>query len=349
MGLGSMADVGLASARDMAQEAHKLVKAGKNPIEERRRLKEALKAPATMTFGEVADQAVRARAPRWTNDLSLHQWKRSAEIECKALRKKLPADITTEDILAVLKPVWVATPETGRRLQARLEHFLDVAKVQGLREGDNPARWDGHLSLLLPRRANGSRRSHAAVPFGEAKTFFSKLRASKSITAEMLDLTILTALRTTEVRLARGEEFDLDDAMWTVPAGRMKNRKPHRVALSSPALAIAKRRIEACGKGLLFPGLVKGQPLSNMAMLKLMDLLGYGAFTVHGWRATFRTWGQERTNFPFELLELSLAHEVGDETVRAYNRGDGLARRRKLMDAWAQHCEPAAGKIVRIA
>jgi integrase len=350
MGLGSQLDVGMASAREAARQARMEAKGGKNPIEERRqRLAAAEAAKAAVPFGELMDQLVASKAPQWTSEITLHQWQRSAEIEAKALRPLMPAAITTEDILAVLKPVWIQTPESARRLQGRLEFFLDAAKVKGLRQGENPARWKGHLELLLPRRSKLSRQHHAAVPFDQAKAFFAKLRRSESISALALDLTILTVCRTTEVLAAAGSEFDIAQALWTIPAARMKSRREHRVPLSAPALAIVKQRVEICGDGLLFPGLVRGRPLSNMAMLKMMALLGYGAFTVHGWRATFRTWGQERTNFPRELLELTLAHLVGDDTERAYNRGDGLDRRRQLMEAWAGHCEPAANNVIRIA
>jgi len=347
MGLGSLIDLGLAGARDEALQARKVVNAGKNPIDERRRQRVA--AEAVVPFGELMDQVVAAKASEWRNPLSLHQWERTAEVELAPLRDMKPHEVTTEDVLRVLRPIWTGTPETGRRLRGRLEHFLDAAKARGLREGDNPARWRGHLSLLLGQRQRLTRGHHAAVPFAQAKEFFCALRAANGLAARALELTILTAARSGEVLGACGDEFDLETGVWTVPAGRMKAGHQHRVPLSTTAWMIVAARVETCGAGLLFPGPRRGRTLSNMTMPKVMKTLSYGAFTVHGWRATFRTWAGERTSFPRELVEMALAHQVGDATERAYSRGDGLDRRRQLMEAWGQHCEPVAGNVVRIA
>ncbi|MBV9550804.1 MAG: integrase arm-type DNA-binding domain-containing protein [Alphaproteobacteria bacterium] len=347
MGLGPFSETGLSEARETAASARRQVAAGLNPIIERRRQNAAV--AAVMTFGELMDEVVAAKAPEWRNRLSLHQWTRSATVELATLRPHNPAEITTEDVLTVLKPVWIATPETGRRLRGRLEHFLDAAKARGLRrDGDNPARWRGHLSLLLGQRQKLTRGHHAAVPFDRAKDAMAAIRAADGLAARALELTILTAARSNEVIGAYGDEFDLAAGLWTVPAGRMKRARPHRVALSAAALVLLKARIEACGSGPLFPG-QRRNTLSNMAMPKVMAAVGWGDFTVHGWRATFRTWAGERTNFPRELAELALSHRVGDDTELAYSRGDGLERRRQLMEAWAQHCQPVTGNVIRIA
>jgi integrase len=352
MGLGALADVSLATARDIAQQARGQVKAGKNPIDERRRERAAVKA---IPFGDLADQVVEDLEPHWKNPKVAQQWRTTLTVDAAALRPILVCDATTDDVLKVLKQIWLQKPETASRLRCRIERVFDVAKVRGMRQGENPARWKGHLSLMLPKR-NRRRRHHPALHYDRAKTFFANLHGSESISAQALEFTILTVARTNEARFARGIEIDLKQALWIVPAERVKTSKEYRIPLSPPALAIARQRIEICGPGLLFPGQQQRgrrndngpRPISNMAMSKMLKLLGYGDITVHGWRATFKSWATDKTAFPREMIEHCLGHLVGDAAEQAYLRTDALERRRGILEAWAQYCEPAGASVIRL-
>jgi integrase len=346
MGLGSLADLPLAEARQAVQDARKLVAKGICPIDARRAERAAVKA---VPFGDLARQVVADLSPQWKNPKVAQQWLTTLTVDAAPLGSRLVSAIGTDDVLAVLKPIWLAKPETAARLRGRIERVLDAAKAKGMREGENPARWKGHLSILLPRRARSSRRHHPSLHYDKMRAFMSVLRKSESISASALDFTVLTIARTSESLFARGGEFDLNRGIWTVPPERMKSGREHRVPLSPPALAIARTRIDLCGDGYLFPGLRQGRPLSNMAMLKMLDLLGYGDFTVHGFRATFKSWATDRTAFPREIIEASLAHLVGDEAEQAYLRTDALERRRGLMAAWADYCEPGNRVVQLIA
>jgi integrase len=348
MGFGALADISLAAARELARHARALVKSHTNPIDERRRQRAAV---ASIPFGEYADRLIISLAPQWRSPIGRRQWETTLRVDARSLRPKQLSNITTEDVLAVLKPIWLEKPETARRLRGRIERVLDAAKAEGLREGENPARWKGHLALLLPRRPQLTKGHHPALPYARASSFMRDLRSSNSISAQALEFTILTNARTTEARLACGREIDLEHKVWTVPGDRMKSGKIHRVPLSAPALSIVRRRIDLVGEGYLFPGLVRGNALSNMAMSKMLKLLGHGEFTVHGFRSTFRDWAADRTTFPREVIEAAMAHVQGDDAEQAYWRSDVFDRRRRLMDAWAAYCEPSAGQsnVARIA
>lgn len=346
MGLGSLIDLPLATARQAALQARRMVAAGKNPIEARRAAEAAIKA---VPFGVLAEEVIAGREGQWKNPKVAAQWRATLTKDAKRLTRKLVNEIVTEDVLAVLQSIWTKKPETAARLRGRIELVLDVAKARGMREGENPARWKGHLSLMLAKRKKSTRRHHASVHYRDIRTFMRTLRKSDSISATALDFTILTVARTSESLGARGAEFDLAAGVWTIPPERMKSGREHRVPLSAPALAIVKTRIKTCGDGLLFGGLVPGRPLSNMAMLKMLDLLGYGDFTVHGFRATFKSWATDCTSFPREIIEAALAHLVGDDAEQAYLRTDALERRRVLMEAWATHCEGRTATILKLA
>lgn len=354
MGLGPIALVGLGEARDAALEARKLVAKGINPIEARRAPK------AAPTFGEVADELLASLKSSFRNDKHRAQWKRSFEEHAKDLRP-IPVDkVTTPDVLEVLKPVWEATPDTGSRLRGRIERVLDAAKAKGYRSGENPARWRGHLAMLLTKRKQHEKGHHAAMPFDQVAAFMTALRQRPAVAARALEFTILTAARTGETRGATVGEFDLKAAVWTVPAERMKAGREHRVALSARAVEIVREMIAEAtlilNQGeklpddlLIFPG-PKGGPMSNMAMDMLLRRMDAGEVTVHGFRSTFRDWAGETTNFAREVAEAALAHKVGDETELAYRRGDALAKRRKLMEAWANYCaRPAGGSVVPLS
>ncbi len=331
MGLGSILGVTLAVAREKAAEARADLAAGRDPLGTRDRLR-------AKTFGDLADAHIQVMSPQWRNQKHVAQWEMTLRDYAAPLRSKTAAAITTEDVLGVLRPLWDSKPETASRVRGRIEAVLDAAKAQGLRSGDNPARWRGHLDQLLPRRAKLSRGHHAAVAIDALPTFMARLPHVRGIAALALRFTILTATRTGETIGATWHEFDLVKGLWTVPASRMKAGREHRVPLSTPVLALLQELSLTAPSVFVFPGLRTGKPLSNMAMDKtLRD--ARAEFTTHGFRSTFRDWAAERTSFPHELCEMALAHIVSDKTEAAYRRGDMLDKRRELMTAWAVFCE----------
>jgi integrase len=270
--------------------------------------------------------------------------------EYAAPLRRLPVDkITTDDVLSVLKPLWNEKPETASRLRGRIERVLDAAKAQGLRAGENPARWRGHLDQLLPKRQRLTRGHHAAMSYAEMPAFMDDLRARQSTAARALEFAILTAARSGEVLGLRWEEIDLDRAVWTVPANRMKAGREHRVPLSRPALKLLKAMHEGCDGKFVFPGQKPGKPLSVMALEMVLRRMKVEAVTVHGFRSAFRDWAAERTNFSNEVCEAALAHVIENKAEAAYRRGDLFDKRRKLMDAWATHCALPPAKSSHLA
>lgn len=250
------------------------------------------------------------------------------------------AQTTIDDVLAILKPIWSTKPETASRVRGRIESVLDAAKVRGLRSGENPAAWRGNLALLLPARKKGPKRHHPAMPFTEVPAFLERLRNGGALSAKALQLTILTAARTSEVLLARWWEFDLDAGIWTIAAERMKAGCEHRVPLSPAAVALLKEF--RTDEEFVFRGQAGDKPLSNMAMEMCLRRLGLAHYTVHGFRSSFRDWAGEVTSFPREVAEMALAHAVGNAVERAYRRGDSFEKRRELMSTWADFCTGCA-------
>jgi integrase len=341
LGLGTASTISLADAREQALAARRMVAAGINPIEARK-----VDRGGT-TFGDVADDVLATITLAMSNDKHVAQWNTALKTAAKPLRGKRVDEITTEDVLAVLRPVWTRTPETASRLRGRIERVLDAAKAKGLRTGENPARWRGHLDILLPKRRKLTRGHHAAMSFDALPQFMAALRAREAVAARMLEFTILTAARTGEVLGMHWSELDEKEAVWTVPASRMKARVEHRVPLTPAALSVLAKVRPLRGKqgdALVFPGQRGGQ-FSQMSMMMLMRRMEQDAFTVHGFRSTFRDWAGDCTNFARELIEASLAHVVGNAVERAYRRSDAFAKRRRLMEAWAGYC----GKVVSLA
>jgi integrase len=337
MGLGSADAVPLADARNRADEARKCVARGLNPIEQK---KEAAKAAAGKpTFGQVADEVIASKESGWRNAKHRQQWRNTLEIYAAPLREKPVDTVGTADILAVLKPIWQPKAETASRLRGRIEAVLDAARANGhIPESTaNPARWRGHLDKLLAKPKKLSRGHHPAMPFAEVPAFVDRLRAQKGVAALALEFIILTAARSGEARGARWSEFDLKAKVWKVPASRMKGNREHRVPLCERAVEIVEDLAKVKVSDLVFPGAKPGKPLTNMAPDRLLRRMKADAFTTHGFRSSFRDWAGECTAFPREVAEAALAHAVGDETERAYRRGDALEKRRKLMDAWAQY------------
>lgn len=370
MGLGPLALYGLKEARLKALDARRLRHEGIDPIDTRRaaRAQAKLDAAKALTFKQCAEAYIKAHRAGWRNAKHAAQWDATLATYAGPIIGSLPVQaIDTALVTKVLeqevrdasdKPataLWTAKPETASRLRGRIESILDWARVRGYRDGENPARWRGHLDKLLPARAKVRRvEHHAALPYAELPDFMTELLRHQGIAARALEFAILTAARTGEVIGACWGEVDLAAKLWTVPAGRMKAGKEHRVPLSARAIAILeemKPLSDACTGGEhageqtgtpVFPGGKRGQPLSNMAFLMLLRRMKRNDLTAHGFRSTFRDWAAERTNFPSEVAEMALAHTVSSKVEQAYRRGDLFERRRRMMAAWATFA--AAGK-----
>lgn len=351
MGLGAAGPngVSLGNARLAAQAARVVVKAGGDPIDARHAVPEApLVVP---NFGEVADEFVASLSPQWRNEKHRAQWSMTLKTYAAKLRPTPVNLIDTAAVLGVLQPVWLEKPETASRLRGRIERVLDAARAKGLRTGENPARWRGHLDHLLPKRQKLTRGHHAALPYANVSGFVAALRERDAVAAYALEFLILTAARSGEVLGAKWGEIDLEAKVWTVPADRMKAGREHRVPISPRAVKVleaVKPLANAAAKGGLdvahiFPGQARGAALSGMSLAMLLRRMKV-ATTVHGFRSSFRDWAGEASTFPREVAEAALAHTVGDATERAYRRGDALEKRRKLMEAWAAYLEVRASR-----
>jgi integrase len=343
MGLGSATSVPLADAREKAAGARRKIAQGLNPIDERKR------DGGIPTFGEMADDVREALSAGFRNEKHKAQWKSTLATYAAQLRAKPVDTIATDDVLAVLKPIWTTKAETASRVRGRIEKVLDAAKAKGFREGENPARWRGHLDHLLPKPLKLARGHHAAMPYEEVSAFISKLRKREASSALALELCILTAARSGEILGMRWPEIDLEKKIWTVPAARMKAGREHRVPLSLRAVAVL-RKLEKVRTGeFVFPGQVRNKPLSNMAMEMVLRRMKIDDATVHGFRSSFRDWAGNVSSFPREVVETALAHVIGDKAEQAYRRSDALEKRRKLMDAWSTYCEPkTSGNVVQM-
>ena len=345
MGLGGVNAVPLSKARELAAGCRAQLAAGLNPIAGRRAAKAEIP-----TFGAFADAFVATKEVEWRNAKHKYQWRMTLTTYVKPLRAKLVSEITTEDVLSTLKPLWTTKSETASRLRGRIEAVLDAARVAGHRTSENPARWRGHLDKLLPRPRKLSRGHHAAMPYGEAPAFVARLRERDAVAARALEFMILTAARSGEVLGMTWAELDLVAKLWVVPGARMKAGREHRVPLSDQALKIIEKvaplRDGDNSDAKVFPGHRRGRPLSNTATEMLLRRMEANV-TTHGFRSSFRDWAGDLTHFPREVAEAALAHTVGDETERAYRRGDALAKRRELMDAWADYLDGAQqGQVV---
>lgn len=362
MGLGSIGSVGLAEARRRASECRSLLMDDIDPIAARQAVKarEALKLAKAISFDRCAEAYVESQKAGWRNAKHTAQWISTLNTYASPIIGAVPVDnVDTGLVLKVLEPIWTTKAETASRLRGRIESVLDWAGARGYRTGENPARWRGHLDKLLSAQKRDLLvRHHAALPYTKVGAFIEQLRAQEGTAARALEFAILTAARTGEVIGAQAREFELDTAIWTIPAGRMKASREHRVPLSARALAIVRGQVKlegdserrGSGEDYLFPGLKPGAPLSNMAMLALLKRMGRTNLTVHGFRSTFRDWGAEQTAYPNEVLEMALAHAVGDKVEAAYRRGDLFEKRRRLAADWEKWClrRSSEGKILRI-
>ncbi|MGE4036985.1 MAG: tyrosine-type recombinase/integrase [Hyphomonadaceae bacterium] len=357
MGLGSYPEVGLAAARRLAAVRREAARSGVDPLEAKREARRAaaLEAARAQTFRQCAEAYIAAHAKTWRNAKHAGQWRSTLSTYVYPVFGDLPVGAIDAALVSkVLDPIWAAKNETASRVRGRIEVVLDWAKVRGYREGENPARWKGHLQFALPpRRKIAKVKHHAALPFGEIGPFLRQLGAMPGVAARALEFAILTAARTGEVLGARWDEIDLAERTWTVPAERMKAGREHRVPLNAAAFAIVAARYEGCCGAFVFGADGSDAMLSNMALLMCLRRMKRADLTVHGFRSTFRDWAAERTNFPREVAEAALAHAVGDKVEAAYRRSDLFDKRRKLMEAWGGYCEAqtagGGGDVVRFA
>lgn len=345
--LGNLEDLSLAEARAKAAELRALARRSIDP-------RQAVAEPpvAQPTFTQAAARFIRSRRRAWTNGKHARQWAATIRTYAKPVIGSKPVDtITTEDVLTILKPIWTAKSETAKRVQGRIENILDFAGAMKWTDGSNPARWRRHLDKLLAspmkvkRQAYGGvSRHHPAMSYTEVPGFMLELRALTSVSARALELLILTATRTSEVLLAQWSEVDMETAVWTVPASRMKAKREHRVPLSEAAMTVLGRVPRIEGNPYIFPGARPGRPLSNMAMLMVMRGMGYGVdgergdFVPHGFRSSFRDWAGEVSSYPNHVCEMALAHVIGNKAEAAYRRGDLFTKRRAMMSGWAAWC-----------
>ncbi len=341
LSIGTARDITLASARSLASGCRTKLAEGKDPREA------LLKNGGVPTFGELVDDLLDSILPAFKNEKHKAQWKMTlGETYCRSLRS-IPVDkITTDDILAVLKPIWLTKPETASRIRGRIERVIDGATVRRLRSGNNPARWRGHLSHLLSKPDAIARGHHAALPWADLPSFMQDLKKLNSISALALEFTILTIARTSETINAAFVQINEGDNIWTRPAAIMKAKREHRIPLTPRSLEIIQEMKKFEG-AWLFPGQSLNDQLSNMAMAECLKGFGLNV-TVHGFRSTFRDWVSEATSFPDALAEAALAHIVGDKTERAYKRGDALEKRRELMAAWERYCLQGASNVIHL-
>ena len=345
MGLGSLKDVTLAQARQAAQDARRLVLQKLDPIDQRKAGRVAAKVEAArgVTFAEYADGYVASHMPGWKNDKHKQQWGNSLKAYANPIIGAVPvADIDTAAVMRVLRPIWLAKPETASRVRGRIEAILAAAKAEGLRSGENPAVWKENIALLLPSKKKVRRVvHHPALPYALLPTFYKSLRADQSDSSLLLQFIILTAARYNEGAFAVWDEIDTERRVWTIPGARMKGDRPdmpHVVPLSDAAvlvLACAKERTG--GEGLIFPGMRRNRPLSDVALAKAVSRHTSVKATTHGFRSTFRDWAGDMTNHSRETCEQALAHLISNEVEAAYRRSDALEKRRALMTEWADY------------
>jgi integrase len=342
LGLGGFPDVTLAGAREAARKAREKIKEGIDPIEDGKARRSALHArrASAMTFSEAADAYIAVKESEWGNAKHGAQWRNTLRDHAfPVIGNILVRDISQAHVLRVLEPIWLTKTETAARLRGRIERVLDWARVRGYRDGENPARWRGHLDTLLQTPGKVQKVAHhAALDWHHLGAFMADLRRQEGMGARALEFAILVAARSGEVRGATWAEIDLDAGTWTVPGTRMKAKREHRVALNDEALAL----LEAMPRDgdLVFPN-TKGTALSDMTLTAVLRRMGRNDITVHGFRSTFRDWCAESTNYPRDVAEMALAHTIGDKVEAAYRRGDLFKKRRLLMRDWGRY----AGKV----
>lgn len=339
----------LAEASKATLEPRSWLSKGLDPLEHRNELQRQ-KETVSATFDSLAANYIAAHRVGWKNAKHAQQWENTLKTYASPVIGKLsPGDITTAHILKVLnkEDFWAKKPETAGRVRNRIELVLDAAKAKGLRNGENPARWRGHLDKLLPRRNKVQAvKHHTALPYHELPTFMALLADAEDMTAKAMQMTILTACRTSEVLNATWDEINMGSSTWTIPAVRMKARKEHRVPLTDAVISLLKSMPHIEGNPYIFAGMREGRPLSNMAMLMGLRRMERDDLTMHGFRSTFRDWAGECTPHPRDVCEQALAHSLGNAVEAAYRRGDLFEKRRALMADWAVYCTSKPAKNV---
>lgn len=353
IGLGAYPGVTLADARRKAAAAREQIAQGLDPVEQRRAAQSSLRAAQMkdMTFKQCALAYIEAHESGWRNAKHGQQWRNTLEAYAYPVIGSMQVrDVDMAHVLKVLEPIWREKTETASRLRGRIESVLDWAKGRKLRDGDNPAAWKGNLDAQLPRPEKIAKvEHHAALPIDAMGAFMHRLRAAEGNGARALEFAILTAGRSGEVRGATWAEVDIEGKTWTVPAARMKAGREHRVPLSDAAVTLLKAQTKLAGTDLIFPA-PRGGELSDMTLTQVLRRMKVPAVP-HGFRSTFRDWVSERTSFPGDMAEMALAHTIGNQVEAAYRRGDMLAKRYKMMNAWAEFiARPAVkGKVIDLA
>lgn len=346
MGLGSLAAFPLPAARKRAMAARQLVADGIDPIDAKHASQagqHALQA-RFRSFEEEARAYIAAHRKGWKNTKHVSQWENTlSEYAFPLLGKLHVGDVDTDLIVKVLEPIWTTKPETASRVRGRIEKILAYSTTRKFRTGDNPARWRNHLQILLSKRVRKVRH-HPALPYREIGDFMTELKAREGIAAKALELTILCAVRTSDTLDATWKEIDFASKIWILPEARTKTREL-RVPLTPAALAVLRSIDQGAPDELLFPSDRKGEPLSENAMLALLERMGRkGIATPHGFRSTFKDWATDCTNFHDDISEMALAHAIGSKTKAAYKRTDLFVKRVKLMEAWAGYCNSPSAK-----
>lgn len=349
VGLGGFPDVTLATARDRAREARDLIRQGIDPVEQRKAITAALKASQNrgMTFRRAMEKFLVGKLAEFDNEKHRKQWRATLDrYAVPELGGLLVDDITVKDIQRVLAPIWLTKTETASRLRGRIEAVLTWAAVSGYRSGENPARWRGNLDAVLSKPSKvAAVVHHPALPLSNAAGWFAELRTREGSAPRALEFMAMTAARSGEIRGAEWPEIDLDNKLWTIPAGRMKSAREHRVPLTQAAMSLLSKLDRMAGSPFVFFA-ARGGMLSDTALSACMkqiheaSISGYcdgrsGRPAVpHGLRSTFRDWAAERTEYPREMAEIALAHSVGNDVERAYRRSDMVDKRRGMMEAW---------------
>lgn len=350
IGLGGFPDVPLAEARDKARQTRQLIEQGIDPVQAKKDAKSQLKAAqaAEITFEQSAKEYMASKGAEWKNAKHSQQWTNTLKTYAYPVIGKLQVkDVGLSHVVKILEPIWYEKTETAKRLRGRIESVLDWAAVRGYRSGDNPARWKGYLDTILPSPNKIAKKDHhKALPVNEVGNFMNELVKRNGISARALEFLVLTAARSGEVRGATWDEIDIENAIWTIPATRMKAGKEHRVPLSGRAVEILKGLPRFEGVSFCFPA-PKGGQLSDMALTAVLRRMKK-AVTAHGFRSTFRDWAAESTNYPREIAEQALAHSIG-KIEAAYRRTDMLEKRRRMMQEWAGFCETVKPEGVVVA
>lgn len=341
LGLGSAAPghVTLAEARDKAIDARRLLAQGIDPID-RKRGDDAAKKTGKVTFGECADEFIRLHEGEWRNEKHRAQWRSTmSDNYIRDLRRRPVADVTTEDVLAVIKPLWNTKRETASRMRQRIQVILDAATVENKRSGPNPAAWSGHLERVLPPHGKGSKKHHSFMPWQKVPAFIADLEMREGVAARAVEFLILTAARSNEVRRMVWRDVDLDAKLWVVPSEKMKKGREHRVPLSDRAVEVVRSMLPLRSRrdpddALVFPGL-RHASMSDMTLGAVLKRMKVTDVTIHGFRTSFRTWAGEETSASVETMEAALSHAPKDATIAAYARSDWLEKRRALMQQWA--------------